>query len=153
LQAWQRLLSAVDQRIHKLGEVTMASGNVTSFEQIEDGVKQGYADAASLYKGNLDAMIASSQAMIHGVQSVNAEMLAFAQSRMKDALDTSKKLADCQSAEGAWQIQVDFTRAAMQAYAEEFKKISDLTGKVVSDSFSPLAKRGEQVQKTAKAAA
>ena len=129
----------------------MATNNVTSVRDVEDGLRRGYDDAASLYRGNLDAMMASTKAMIDGMQVVSAEALAFFQSRMKETLEASRRLAACRDAGAAFETQIDFMRSSVQAYADVFKRMADVSGKVMNESFSPLAARGSEVERTASA--
>ncbi|HEX6144799.1 MAG TPA: phasin family protein [Geminicoccaceae bacterium] len=119
----------------------MAANNVTSMQKVENDVRKGYADAASFYRDNLDAMVASSQAMIRGMQAVNSETLAFYQARMKETLDAGRRLIACQNPEAAWETQVDFMRSSIEAYSDEFKKMTDMSGKLMNESLSPLASR------------
>jgi phasin family protein len=122
-----------------------AESNVTSIEQVGDQVRQGYTDLAAMYKGNFDAMMAAGQAMVSGVQTLNAEMLAFLQSRVKDGLATTQRLAECQSPQTAIELQLDYGKAMLQAYIDEFDKVTQLSGKVMTDAFTPLKTRTEAV--------
>lgn len=128
----------------------MAAANVTSIEQAEDQVRQGYADMAALYKGNFESVFASSQAMIEGYQTVSAELLAFLQSRMKENLEFGKRLAACGSPEGALEVQVEYAKSMVRAYTDELKTVGDLTSKVASEAFAPLKGRIESVSTKAK---
>jgi len=116
----------------------MAADNVTSIERVEDQVRQSYADWAETYKANLAACTASGQAMITGWQSLNAELLAFTQSRMKTGLETAQRLAACTSPQTALEIQMDYGRSALQAYADESRRVGELLGKVVTGTIEPL---------------
>jgi hypothetical protein len=120
-----------------------AESNVTSFEQVEDQMRQGYSDLAGMYKGNFDAMMAAGQAMMGGFQTLNAEMLVFLQSRVKDGLATSQRLAECQSPQSAIELQLDYGKAMLQAYVDEFDKVTKLSGKVMTEAFAPLKSRTE----------
>ena len=124
----------------------MATSTNQPVEQVEVGMQRGYADAAGLYQGNVEAMLASGQAMISGYQSVNAEMLAFAQSRMKETLEMSRRLAGCQSPEVALEVQLDYARNSLKAYADEMARLAEMTGRLMNEAFSPLAKRGGEVE-------
>lgn len=120
-----------------------AESNVRSFEQVEDQMRQGYSDLAGMYKGNFDAMMAAGQAMMGGLQTFNSEMLAFLQSRMKDGLATSQRLAECQSPQSAIELQLEYGQAMLQAYVDEFDKVTKLSGKVMTEAFAPLKSRTE----------
>ncbi len=127
----------------------MAADNVMSIQQMEDQVRVGYADLAGLYKGNLEALMASSQTLIGGCQTVTATLLAFAQSRAKEGLATGKRLAECGSPGHAAEIQLDFARATLQAYADQLNQLGELTRQVLNDSYVPFERRMATVAKTA----
>jgi hypothetical protein len=116
----------------------MATDNVTSFEQVEDTVRQGYADAATMYKGQIEALLSSTQALMTGCQAINAASLGFLQSRLKDGLDTFGRLAGCHSPESAIEIQLDFTKAAVQAYVDQFARLGEITGQAMNDGIAPF---------------
>jgi phasin family protein len=111
---------------------------VTPLQKAEDQMRQGYADLAGLYKSNLEAAMVSGQAVISNLQAINGETLAFVQSRIKESLTTSKRLAECTSPEAAIEIQLEFAKAALQSYVDQCSKLGELGSRLVSDSFAPL---------------
>jgi phasin family protein len=123
----------------------MAAANVTSIEQVEDKVRQGYADMAALQKGNLESMVASSRVVINGYQTLSAELLAFAQSRMKEGMDFGKRLAGCQSPESAMEAHSEFVTSAIKAYTDELRTLGDLGGQITREAFAPLQAHSEGV--------
>jgi hypothetical protein len=132
----------------------MTVDNVTSIDETETKLRQGYADMTAMYQDNFNAVMAAGQAAISGFQAVNAELLAFLQSRAKDGLTTGQRLAECGSPEMAIEVQLDYTKFALQAYIDEFGKLNELTGRVLVDVMAPLKGRADVVtQKTAAALA
>jgi hypothetical protein len=123
----------------------MPASNVRAIEQPDDALRQSYAEWTTLYKGNLDAVMASSQAVISGCQSVGTELLAFYQSRMKNGLEASQRLAQCSSPEAAVELHIDLAKSALKAYVDEFRKVGDLTGKIMTDAVAPLRARASQI--------
>lgn len=123
----------------------MAVANVTSIEKVEDKMRQGYADMAALQKGNLESVVASSQAGINGYQTLSAELLAFTQSRMKEAMDLGKRLSACQSPESAMEAHSEFMKSAIKAYTDELKTLNDLGGRITREAFAPLQARADSV--------
>ena len=61
--------------------------------------------------------------MISGYQTMNAVLLAFMQSRAKEGLATGQRLAECSSPQSAVEIQLDFAREALQAYADHLTRL------------------------------
>ena len=127
----------------------MAAENVTPMEQIGDQARTGYADMAALCKSNLDAFMASSQALVGGYQTMHAVLLAFLQSRAKEGLAASQRLAECGSPVGALEIQLDFARETLQAYADQFSTLGKITGEVLNGCVMPLKRRLDAVAERA----
>jgi hypothetical protein len=121
----------------------MAADNVTSLQKAEDQMRQGYADMATLYKGNLEAFVASGQALITSLQAINAETLAFLQSRIKESLTTSRQLAECTSPEAAIEIQLEFAKVALQSYADQCSRLGELGSRAMGASFAPRERSAE----------
>jgi hypothetical protein len=130
----------------------MTVDNVTSIDEAETKLRQGYADMATLCHDNFNAAMAASQAAISGFQAVNAELLAFFQSRAKDSLATGQRLAECGSPEMAIEVQLDYTKFALQAYVYEVGKLNELTGRVLVDVLAPLESRADVVTRQTRAA-
>ncbi len=127
----------------------MAADNVMSIQQVQNQVRDGYADLAALYKGNLETAMASSQVLVGGCQTLTATLLAFMQSRAKEGLATGKRLAECGSPADAAEIQLDFARETLQAYADQLKQLSDTMQRVLNDAYGPFERRIGTVAKAA----
>ena len=93
---------------------------------------------AALCQGNLAALLASSQALIGGCQTMQGVLLAFLQSRAKEALAAGQRLAECGSPQSALEIQLDFAREALQAYADQFHTLGRITSEALDDCSRPL---------------
>ena len=115
----------------------MAADNVMSIEQMDDQVHGSYDDAAALFRSRLDALMASSQAVIGGWQTMHGVLLAFLQSRAKESLATTQRLADCGSPQDALEIQLDFARLALQAYADHLNTIGKIASETLSGCLQP----------------
>lgn len=89
------------------------------------------------YTGDLHALMLAGDALIDGCQAVNAEMLAFWQSRLKAGLATGGRLLECTSAEAAVEIQLDYAKATLQAYLDQSARITGLVTQALDDGFMP----------------
>ena len=89
------------------------------------------------YASDLNALMSAGQALIDGCQAINAEMLAFWQSRLKDGLATGQRLLECGSPQSALEIQLDYAKAALQAYLDQSTKIAGLLSHALTDSVTP----------------
>jgi hypothetical protein len=122
----------------------MVSDNITSMQEVAasprelEGLRRDYADMTVLCRDNIGAAVASSQAAVCGAQEVTATLLAFLQSRAKDGLTAGHQLAACGSPEAAIEVQLEYAKAMLQAYTDEFGRLHALTGKVLADILRPV---------------
>jgi hypothetical protein len=125
----------------------MASDKITSMSEAsssreaEDGLRQGYAAMAALQRGSIGAAMASSQAAMCGAQEITTRLLAFLQCRAKDGLAAGQQLAACRSPEAVLEVQLEYAKAMLQAYADEFGRLHALTGRILSDVLVPRRRR------------
>jgi hypothetical protein len=94
-------------------------------------------DQAALYAAGFNRLVSAGHALIDGCQAVSAEMLAFWQSRLKEDLATGQRLLECASAEGALEIQLEYAKAALQAYADQSARIGALASRSLARMCEP----------------
>ena len=133
--------------------MNMAAHDSGSIQRVEAEVRESIHDGADFYRNNLDAIMASNHALIRGFQAISAETLAFLQSRMKATLEVSQRLAACRQVDEAVEAQIEYMRSSVQAYADEFKRMTEVGGQLFDESVSPLASRAEEVEKRVSRAA
>jgi hypothetical protein len=113
----------------------METQHVTPIAQAAAAVQ----DRAANHTSELNAFMSAGQALLDGCQAVHAEMLAFWQSRLKDGLATGQRLLESGSPQSALEIQLDYAKAALQAYTDQSTKIAGLLGHAWTDSLTPKA--------------
>lgn len=87
--------------------------------------------------GGVDALMCASQALLDACQSINAAMLAFWQSRLKDGLATGARLLECTAADGALEVQLDYAKAALQAHLDQSARITRLVMQALDQALPP----------------
>ena len=80
---------------------------------------------------------------------MTATLLAFMQSRAKEGLATSHRLAQCASPSHAAEIQLDFARTTVQAYADQIDQLTGTMRQVLNDACVPFERRIKTVVQTA----
>ncbi|WP_162913187.1 phasin family protein [Rhodospirillaceae bacterium SYSU D60014] len=111
-----------------------------------DGVAPN-ADYLSLFQPNdatMDAMVKASDAMLKGVAALGQEMVDFANTRVKQNLETSQSLMGCNDLSQAFGLQCDFARTATQHYLQEANKLMNLTASMTRQSWAPLEERTKE---------
>lgn len=112
----------------------MDNEHVTPLRQTTTATAQ---DKGAGHTSDLDALMLAGHALIDGCQAINAEMLAFWQSRLKDGLATGARLLECTSADGALEIQADYAKATLQAYLDQSAKITGLVVRALNGGLAP----------------
>jgi len=95
-------------------------------------------DQGALYAAGFNRLMSAGHGLIDDCQAVGVEMLAFWQSRLKEGLATGQHLLECDSAEGAMEVQLDFAKAAIQAYVDQSIKIGDLASRSLARMCEPV---------------
>ena len=99
-------------------------------EQVTPGGQRTVAaehDQAALYGAWCNSMVAAGHELFVGAQEVTSDMLAFWQSRLKEGMVTVQRFLECDSAESAMEVQLDYAKGALQAYLDQFAKIGCAT--------------------------
>jgi hypothetical protein len=78
------------------------------------------------YAAGLTGLVSAQDVLIDGCHAVSTEMLAFWQSRLKESMATGQRLLECDSPERALEVQLEYVKAALQAYVDESAKLGDL---------------------------
>jgi hypothetical protein len=94
-------------------------------------------DEAALYAAGFNRLMSANDAVIDGCHAISMEMLAFWQSRLKEGMATGQRLLACASAEGALEVQLDYAKAAIQAYVDQSAKIGDLVSRSLARIGEP----------------
>jgi hypothetical protein len=102
-------------------------------------------ERSATHTDDLHNLILAGQAWIDGCQAINAEMLAFWQSRTKAGLAVGGQLLGCSAADSALEVQLDYAKGAMQAYLDQSARITRLLIRACSAGFvvEPAAARSK----------
>jgi phasin family protein len=101
----------------------------------------GVEEMLTLGKGNLEAFVASGQAMLTGLQEINREALSFAQAQLSEGVEASRSILAARSATEAFERQGAYSREFTQKWFAEVSKLVQMSTKIVNESFGPLQAR------------
>ncbi|MGH6897543.1 MAG: phasin family protein [Geminicoccaceae bacterium] len=94
-------------------------------------------DQAALYAAGFNSLVSARHAVIDGCHAVSMEMLAFWQSRLKEGFATGQRLLACDSPESALEVQLDYAKAALQAYVDQSVKAGNLVSRSLTRICQP----------------
>lgn len=83
----------------------------------------------------LEPLLTAGNRLMESWAAVSSELLEFGRTRLDRSVEASKAIVRCGSIDQAMDLQADYARTAMRAYAEEVGKLADLGTKAMLDSF------------------
>ena len=117
----------------------------TMVKSSTDAVKQGFERAAKSYdsltafqKANLEALIQSANVATKGVESLNAEALAFSKQAIEDTVAAAKAAITSKSIQELIEVQSDFAKASFDTMIGQATKFGELFMSVAKDTAQPL---------------
>jgi phasin family protein len=106
----------------------------TSRERYEEVVKK----VGDIGPRGLKALVEGTQVSTKGLETINAENIAFAKTRLETVVETSKKLAAARNVKEVFDLQTSYAKGAFEAYVAQSKKIGDIAKQVAQDSVKPV---------------
>jgi len=91
-----------------------------SVEQAKDAYNR-FADAS---RQTQDMMAKSSEVFVSGAKEMNEKVLSFAEANAKASFDVASRLAHARDVKEVMDIQTQFARSQMEAYAQQAQEIA-----------------------------
>lgn len=110
-----------------------------------DAVAKGVDDAAKLGKDQVEAYVTAGNVATKGLESINAEVMAFTKTQVEDQISAAKAMMGAKTLQELIELQNGFAKSAFEAYTAHTTKLSEVATKVAQDAFAPI---NAQVQAT-----
>ena len=92
-------------------------------------------------RGNLEALMKSSQIWTTGVQDLSKHIAAAAQASLDESISAFKALSSVKSLKDAYELQSSFARAALEKSLAESGKLTDASFKLTEQAMAPITAR------------
>ncbi len=110
-------------------------------EQGTEQVRKGLETTAAFNKGNLEAVVASSQVAAKTLESVTSELAAFSKKSYEDSMAAAKELSSCRSVAELVEKQTEFSRTSIESFVTEANKLNEMYATAAKEAFEPFGKR------------
>ena len=117
----------------------------TMVKSSTDAVKQSFERAAKSYdsltafqKANLEALIQSANVATKGIETLNAEALAFSKQAIEDTVAAAKAAITSKSIQELIEIQSDYAKSSFDTLIGQATKFGDMFMAVAKESAEPL---------------
>ena len=102
---------------------------------------EAHKDVMSFAKGNVEALVKSSQTFVKGATDLNNLWIGLARTSVEEGVSTAKAMMDCQSFEKVLSVQSGAAKTGYGRLLTEGRKISDQSLKMANDTVEPVAER------------
>ncbi len=102
---------------------------------------EAHKDVMSFAKGNVEALVKSSQTFVKGATDLNNLWIGLARTSVEEGVSTAKAMMDCQSFEEVLSVQSGAAKTGYGRLLTEGRKISDQSLKMANDTVEPVAER------------
>ncbi|MAK65357.1 MAG: phasin family protein [Maricaulis sp.] len=123
---------------------TIESMTAASNEALKEGFEKtlkSVTEASNFQKETVDALIASATVAGKGIETANANAVAYAKTLMEEGVTATKAFASAKSVQELFEIQSEFTKSTVDSYIAELNKTTDLFSGLMKDSLKPLNAR------------
>ncbi len=93
--------------------------------------------------GNLKAFIEANEAIMDGMTTLSAEMMAFGTKRLRANIERTETLTGCGDVEQAFRVQCKFFESATQQYLGQANQVMKIMAAMTGAFWAPL---GEQTK-------
>lgn len=143
MDAAAEALKATDAAKATVEQMTNAANNA-----FKDGVEKGLAalaEANTLSKKNLEAVVASVSAAAKGAETLSAQAVAFSKTAFETQVNAAKSLAAAKTPQEVVELQTAYAKSAFETYVGEMGRMSETFAASFKDSLKPLNERVNDV--------
>ena len=109
---------------------------------------EAYEDMMAFAKGNVEALVKSSQIFVKGATDLNNLWMGLARTSVEEGVSTAKAMMGCQSFEDVMSVQSGAVKTGYGRLVAEGRKISDLSLKVANETVEPVVERARSAVET-----
>ncbi len=110
-------------------------------EKASSSVFDGYEEAASLGKDNMDAYVLSSTVVAQGFEALGKEVITYTQAAMEASMAAAQALVAAKTLEEVIELQTEYSRNSIDSMVAESAKLTDLSIALAHDALEPLQTR------------
>jgi phasin family protein len=102
---------------------------------------KGLENVVEFTKDNVAAYKKSKSAAGKGLETLNAEMQTYSKQLIEGSIEATRAIMESSSFYEAIELQTHFVKSALEAYANQLTKISELSTAMARDSLVPIQER------------
>ncbi len=106
-----------------------------------DAAIKSLEEITTFSTGNVEAVVASSQAAAKAIESLNTEALSFAKTSFEGSMAAAKAMAAAKSLQEIVDLQNTFSKSAIDGFVAQSTKLSEMFTQLSKEAMQPLSTR------------
>jgi phasin family protein len=119
----------------------MVKSSSDAMKQSFDRAAKGYDSLAAFNKATLEAFIQSANVATKGLETINAEALAYSKQALEDSVAAAKAAMTSKSIQELIEVQSDFAKSSFDTMVGQATKFGDLFMSVAKETAEPISGR------------
>jgi hypothetical protein len=133
------------EKAARLGLSAIAAGGAQESAGVEKPAERSHIEAfLDEDSGNLKTFIEANEAIMNGMATLSAEMMAFGTKRLRANIERSETLTGCGDVEQAFRVQSEFFESATQQYLGQANQVMNLMAAMTKAFWGPLEEQTKE---------
>ncbi len=133
------------EKAARLGLSAIAADGAQKSSGVEQAAERSDVEAfLDEDSGNLKAFIESNEAIMNGMATLSAELMAFGTKRLRANIERTETLTGCRDAEQAFRVQCEFFESATQEYLDQANNVMKLMAAMTRAFWAPLEEQTKE---------
>ena len=121
--------------------VTVTTDHVESVNQAQNAALKSYEDIVGFSKDAVEAWVQAGTIFSRGFQDISSTVIGIAQGVVEENVTASKQFLAAKTIRDVVDLHSSFSRAQFDRLVSEGSHLSDLSVKLVEESFAPLGQK------------
>jgi len=132
-------MTSQGENVMAQGKAAMEQMATKSREAVEHGMKHA-DELASMARGNVEAMLASSRAATAGLEAIAHQVADFSRKSFEETTAAARAMTTVKTPNELMQLQNDFAKTQFDHAISEMSKLSETMVKLMGEVFEPIQK-------------
>jgi phasin family protein len=106
-----------------------------------DAAIKSLEEITTFSTGNVEAVVASSQAAAKAIETLNTEALSFARTSFEGSVAAAKAMAGAKSLQEIVDLQNTFSKSAIDGFVAQSTKLGEMFTQLSKEAMQPLSAR------------
>ncbi len=134
-----------NRKAARLDPAAIAAGGAQESSGVEQAAERSDVEAfLDEDSGSLKAFIEANEAIMSGMATLSAGMMAFGTKRLRANIERTETLTGCRDAGQAFRVQCEFFESATQQYLDQANQVMNIMAAMTRAFWAPLEEQTKE---------